>query len=187
MLVKFMSDTFPEQNFLLIGLSYGGYLARGVLHEMHGQIDGMMLQVPNVAGPVEDRVLAPQLVVVSNPEGLTQFPEPLANFFGEVLVVQSAAVLERMWVMVPGIQNADQEVLGRIAENRAYSFDVDALPTPYEKPILILTGKHDNVVGYEQAGDLLQYYPRATYAVLDRAGHGLNMEQPALFDLFVLV
>jgi pimeloyl-ACP methyl ester carboxylesterase len=36
------------------------------------------------------------------------------------------------------------------------------------------------VVGYNAQWDLLEHYPRATFAVLDRAGHALPHEQPGL-------
>ena len=37
------------------------------------------------------------------------------------------------------------------------------------------------MVGYRQAWDILENYPRATFAVLDRAGHCLEIEQEVLF------
>lgn len=184
-LTQFMEHRYPGQNFLVVGFSYGGYLARGLLHEKPEQIDGMLLQAPSVPGKPEERILPPPRVIVPNPEGIAQFPPPLQEFLGSVLVVQTDEVLARQGVMIDGILRADQEMLKRIDPNRGFTFDPDDLSTPFEKPVLIITGKHDGVVGYEQAGDLLHHYPRATYAVLDRAGHGLHMEQPALFSLFV--
>jgi pimeloyl-ACP methyl ester carboxylesterase len=62
---------------------------------------------------------------------------------------------------------------------------VDELAAPFDRPVLILCGKHDTVTGYQAALELLPRYPRATLAVLDRAGHGLNLEQPALFTHLV--
>ena len=41
----------------------------------------------------------------------------------------------------------------------------------HKRCVLIITGKHDSVTGCDEAADLAQTYPRATYAVLDRAGH----------------
>jgi pimeloyl-ACP methyl ester carboxylesterase len=38
------------------------------------------------------------------------------------------------------------------------------------------------MVGYLDQFDLLPHYPRATYAVLDTAGHNLQIEQPQLFN-----
>ena len=52
----------------------------------------------------------------------------------------------------------------------------------FTRPALILTGRQDDVVGYEDQWALLPHYPRATFAVLDVAGHNLQFEQPALFD-----
>jgi len=41
-----------------------------------------------------------------------------------------------------------------------------------------VTGRHDHVVGYRDAFGLLEHYPRATFAVLDDAGHNAILEQP---------
>ena len=44
----------------------------------------------------------------------------------------------------------------------------------------ILASRQDTTVGYAGAWRLLKHYPRATFAVLDRAGHGLPHEQAGL-------
>jgi pimeloyl-ACP methyl ester carboxylesterase len=59
----------------------------------------------------------------------------------------------------------------------AFSFDVDDVPEPFPGPALIVTGRQDAVVGYRDAWNILEKYPRATYAVLDRAGHMLEDKQ----------
>jgi pimeloyl-ACP methyl ester carboxylesterase len=51
-------------------------------------------------------------------------------------------------------------------------FDVDA-GEPFEKPALILTGRQDHMVGYYDAWNIYENYPRGSYVVLDRAGHNL--------------
>jgi pimeloyl-ACP methyl ester carboxylesterase len=45
---------------------------------------------------------------------------------------------------------------------------------------LILAGRQDATVGYAGPWRLLEHYPRVTFAVLDRAGHGLPHEQAEL-------
>jgi pimeloyl-ACP methyl ester carboxylesterase len=67
----------------------------------------------------------------------------------------------------------------------AFSFDVDAVAAPFEKPVLILAGRQDGIVGYRDAWGILENYPRATFAVLDRAGHNLQIEQERLFNALV--
>lgn len=45
-------------------------------------------------------------------------------------------------------------------------------------PTLVATGRQDSFVGYAAAFGWLAHLPRATHAVLDRAGHGLPHDQP---------
>jgi pimeloyl-ACP methyl ester carboxylesterase len=47
-------------------------------------------------------------------------------------------------------------------------------------PTLILAGRQDATVGHIASWALLGHYPRATFAVLDRAGHALHYEQVEL-------
>ena len=70
-------------------------------------------------------------------------------------------------------------------EKRIYSFDLDTQTRPFEKPTLILTGRQDTHVGYRDAWAILEAYPRATFAVLDRAGHALGVEQDILFRALI--
>jgi pimeloyl-ACP methyl ester carboxylesterase len=53
------------------------------------------------------------------------------------------------------------------------------------RPVLFVLGRQDSVVGYRTAVELMDHYPRATVAVLDRAGHILPWEQPAVFNALI--
>ena len=63
---------------------------------------------------------------------------------------------------------------------RTFSFPVDQLPQPFGEPALFLLGRQDHVVGYRDAWKILEHFPRATYAVLDQAGHVPSVEQVQL-------
>ncbi len=52
--------------------------------------------------------------------------------------------------------------------------------TAYPNPTLMVAGRQDSIVGYAGLWRLLDNYPRATYAVLDHAGHALPHEQRGL-------
>ena len=73
----------------------------------------------------------------------------------------------------------------RTIANYAFSFSVDQLLVPFEKPSLIFTGRQDAGVGYKDAWNFLEQYPRATFVVLDMAGHALQIEQETLFNALV--
>lgn len=51
------------------------------------------------------------------------------------------------------------------------------------KPTLILTSRQDDVVGYKAAYDMLEGFPRATFAIIDGAGHNLQIEQVNTFNM----
>jgi pimeloyl-ACP methyl ester carboxylesterase len=93
----------------------------------------------------------------------------------------------RAWPQIAEQEQSDYEFLQKIRENPdAYtcSFDIDALPKPFTKPALIITGRQDSSVGYKDAWLLSQNYPRATYVVFDRAGHFLEEKEPLMGPLF---
>jgi pimeloyl-ACP methyl ester carboxylesterase len=46
-------------------------------------------------------------------------------------------------------------------------------------------GRQDTEVGYKDQFKLLEDYPRASYVVLDKAGHNLQIEQYELFSYLV--
>jgi pimeloyl-ACP methyl ester carboxylesterase len=67
------------------------------------------------------------------------------------------------------------------SENYEFSFAVDALAKPCPAPALIVSGRQDSIVGYRDAWEIIENYPRATFAVLDRSGYLLGVEQADLF------
>ena len=75
--------------------------------------------------------------------------------------------------------------LGVNLELRQAQFSYNADQVYFDKPTLILSGRQDIAVGYKDSWDLLENFPRATYAVLDRAGHFLSIEQRALMQALV--
>jgi pimeloyl-ACP methyl ester carboxylesterase len=145
-------------------------------------IDGVFLMVPGVEKDRTKQHYPPPQVLVEDPQFLAMLtPEEdgLHNFF----VVQSREALEGFRAVVqPAIAAADYVFLNRLAEYDAFSFPVDQLATPFPAPTLILTGRQDSVCGYREAWAILDNYPRGTFAVLDRAGHGLGLEQKVLFQ-----
>jgi pimeloyl-ACP methyl ester carboxylesterase len=72
-------------------------------------------------------------------------------------------------------------------ENRGYSFsfDIDELSHPFDRPSLILVGRQDASVGYRDSLKIAANYSRGTVAILDMAGHGLEVEQETVFNCLV--
>ena len=172
----------PGERFAVAGISYGGYLARGLVHQRGAQMDGVMLDVPLVETDDRKKRLPPRTVLREDPEFLAALT-PEDEGVLEVQVIQSMAILrEYREIITPAVKMADQAVLNRIKPNHFTTFDVDTLATPFPAPALFLTGRFDQWCGYDNAYQLLNDYPRATFAVLDGAGHNLSIEQKPLFE-----
>jgi pimeloyl-ACP methyl ester carboxylesterase len=107
----------------------------------------------------------------------------LFDLFG---VVHTLKVLEQIrQVFIPAFKESNELHQAKITENYEFSFPVDEPSEPFEKPALILLGRQDSEVGYRDAWAFLENYPRATFAILDRAGHFLQLEQEELFRALV--
>jgi len=127
----------------------------------------------------------PKHVVLEREPGLLErLTDAERDDFEPIGVIQTSATWEKMRRdILPGLRAADRAFLDRLW-NRGYSFaDEGALDrSTFDKPVLIVAGRQDGVVGYEDSQDLTSRYPRSTCAVLDRAGHNAQIEQPGLFE-----
>lgn len=185
LIIGFVDAVAPGQRLVVAGASYGGYLARGLVHRRGAQIDGLFLNVPLVVPDATKRDLPKHRVVCEDSTFLAALAldeQDMRDF----IVAQSMDLLTEFRQYVgPALEIADYDFLQRLDQYPAFSFDTDALPTPFPAPVLFLTGRHDNWCGYGDAYRLLDNYPRASFAILDRAGHALSVEQKTLFRALV--
>lgn len=184
--LDFVDDVVPGQRFVVAGFSYGGYLARGVVFQRSVMMDGLFLIAPVMLADHTQRTLPSHISLVKDPALISELEQNLAEAFQGFAVVQSRELLDSMKAVgVPAREIADHEFLSKLRENYAFSFDVDALPEPFGGPTLIMMGRQDSSCGYYDAWSVLENYPRGTFVVLDRAGHGLMVEQSYIFNALV--
>ena len=185
--VALIGVLIPSGTFLVGGTSYGTLLARGLIRRMPERIGGAMLLAPVTVFERARRDLPPKTVLVKDEKLLSELPPGVRREFELMTTVQDAGTWERYKAeSVPALKMADQETLARIAHcGYRFSFDVDRLPEPFEKPVLIITGRQDTAVGFKDALALLENFPRGTYAILDRAGHSLEIEQERVLHCLV--
>ena len=183
-IIGFIDKIIPNENFLLAGQSYGGYLARGVLHKMAKRIDGILLFCPVIMTDFKKRSVEEGIVLVKDMEFLSKLKPEEAEDFN--LVVQNEKTYERHLNDFKGVELADHKFLQNFQKNGyECSFDVDQLSEKFDKPSLILLGKQDEVVGYKDQWNILGNFSRATFAVLDGAGHTLQIEQEKVFNALI--
>lgn len=179
--ISFIEKIIPNENFLLAGQSYGGYLSRGIIHKMADRIDGILLICPLIIPHFEKRSVEEHVVLIKDNAFLSKLTTEEAENFN--LVVQNEKTYERIKKELCDVDNIFLENLQQ--NGYALSFNVDKINKKVYKPALILLGRQDSCVGYKDAWNILENFPRATFALLDSAGHCLQIEQEELFNSLV--
>ena len=185
--LEFIDGVIPNRHFVVAGESYGGYLARGVIKERTALVDGLLLICP-VAIQETYSDNAPPLQVLQKDEAfLNSLNEEDRQYFEGINVIQNKRVWEKFKEdILPGLKIADYTFLeSSLGQHVPYTVDVDLIEKPYQQPTLIVMGRQDSVVGYRDHWQLIENYPRASFVILDKAGHNLQIEQNTLFNALV--
>jgi pimeloyl-ACP methyl ester carboxylesterase len=178
--LAFIDTVIPAQRFVLASYSYGGYLARGVVSRRAASLDGVLLCAPQVKADPSQARLPKKATIVENPQLLAELDPDFAPLVEDLVVVQSPTVAQVLREVLAEGPEPDHPFNDRLEVASPASFEVDPQPPLFGGPTLILTARQDHLCGYLDAWDLLDTYPRATFAVLDRAGHFVPIEQDAL-------
>jgi pimeloyl-ACP methyl ester carboxylesterase len=159
----------------IVGQSWGGYLAHAAAERRPDAVAGIALICPMtvpehaardvpVVPPVE---IPPDLAATADEDELTEFRD--------IAVVADAAQFAFFRSNVlPALRVADADTVARISA--AYAL-ADPPQATFAGPALIITGRRDASVGHRDAWRLAERLPRATYAVLDGAGHHAHVER----------
>lgn len=181
-----IDEHIGDEKFALAGSSYGGYLAAEIARRRPAQIIGLALICPLVVPSFVDRDVPPHQVLVRDPDATAHLDLAERVQFESTAVVQTAEVLERFTAEVAaGLAIHDAAAATRL---QAGGYALPA--SPYREPapdcpVLIVTGRQDAIVGFADHWQLAQHYPRASFAVLDTAGHLAQLERPALVGALI--
>lgn len=146
-LLEMVDDLFGDRRFALGGISFGAYLALGIARKRPSRIEGLLLSVPEVNhSPLEE--------LRDREFGTASIQTP-----PRLLPNRPAYVEDTRWL--EGLPFRD------------FSVPLYRSSQPVEYPALFLFGRQDAPFRYRKYWRLLDDFPRATYAILDGAGHRL--------------
>jgi pimeloyl-ACP methyl ester carboxylesterase len=183
-LLGFVQAVIPGRHFALAAESYGCYHARAIVQKRGSLVDGLLLLCPMILPDREKRDRPGFRLMARDEEFCAALPaRERATFEADMVVQTRETWLRYNGEILPGLAAGSKE-FKRVLHGSAYpiSFDVDPLEVPFDRPALFLLGRQDDVVGWRDALAIAHSYTRATIAVLDRAGHNLQIEQPRMFE-----
>jgi pimeloyl-ACP methyl ester carboxylesterase len=176
--LRFVDKVIGNEPFAVVGISYGGQLARHLVAERGPQVLGTALIAPLVK-PSGERVL-PDRQVLTRDEALLASLDPADRevFEGIALYQDDAGWGAFRDHVLPGIRAHHRE--DAIALLKAYLLtqSPESRFGTHDGTHLVVTGRQDHMVGWQDQLELMEHYPRATYAVVDGAGHNVHIDQP---------
>jgi pimeloyl-ACP methyl ester carboxylesterase len=176
---KFINHVIPNERYLLVGKSYGGYLSRGLAKMDSKRISGMFLICPLVFCETQ-REHAPKRSVVEVEKGIKAIiPKEEWESFDLFHARQTVSVwnLYKEHIL-PATKIADYHFLDTVLiNNKSFKDPIDSPDNHYTFPSVFLSGRQDWCVGYTDLFSILEQYKRASYLVIDNAGHNLEYEQ----------
>lgn len=183
----FIKTIIKNEPFLLVGLSYGGYLSLGLLQKFDLNIDGVFLICPCTVANHERRSLPlkPDAIIDDRLEPFA-FSQEFTDFLSFAVIANVETWQRYQHDILSGLKVANQhfitlyrkdgyELLGEKHFNK-----ID-----FPKPVYVITGKQDNCVGFEDSWNVLKHLPQLTFLKVDNAGHNLQIEQPLIFTDFL--
>lgn len=190
-MLAFLDHRLAGAPFVLCGASLGGYLARAIAARRREQVRGLLLRVPAVIADTGKRTLPVVEPLVRN-ESVMAAIDPAERLAMGPMLVEAPAYVEmaqhRFRTLVqPAIAGSAPWAVEMRADPARYgfSFDLAEAEKSFVKPALVISARQDTTVGYRDAWEIIESYPRATFAVVDRATHGWPAESTDLLAALI--
>lgn len=184
-LLAFINENI-EGDFILAGNSYGGLISRIIANVMPERVKGMIL-ICTSQGNIK-RALPHKYTWKSDDEFLKTLDENQLEHFCSmnVRLTRDAWEIYQRDIYPAVLQNENNDFLNNVLDGAISSQLQDEIDNKvFKRPVLILSGKQDTSVGYEDQFKWLKPYPKASYFAIEGASHNLSMDKPQLFQSIV--
>ncbi len=178
MIEEFIEQVLPGENVSLLGMSFGGYIAQGLMDRLLDKINGIALLAPAVHNRTNQ--LPKKIILESNKRILQKMNEDKWNAFSTLMIYENDwSYTCFMNEIQPGRELADRAFSQ--SDWRKHSYFLSQEPFynrgPLTNPALLLLGRQDSICGYQDHLPLLETFSNCTCAILDGAGHMLPIDK----------
>ncbi|MFC6253361.1 alpha/beta fold hydrolase [Secundilactobacillus hailunensis] len=184
LLAAFIQETAGDAPVIIVGHSYGGYLAF-ILAQRLSNVVGIFNTCPVVIAASDQRHVAQHVTKVVDAVPNDGSAAMKGYYFMNVIIsLKTWAAYQHQ--VVPGQQQFNSQFWDSIRQNGHYAISNEAqlFDQLAERmiPIYVLLGRHDNIVGYEDHLAKLKRLPNSHVVIDDNAGHSLLIDDPKLVD-----
>lgn len=183
-LAECVSELIDDRPFIVLGYSYGGYLAQGLAKRFRYQVIGEVQICPVVIPDKKNRKPAKIFnheIDVNFFAGLT--PKQQQEMMKNMVVINERTYQRNQADFSRAIALSNKDFLRELFIEANYrSAYIEKNTMIHEHKTLIFLGYQDNVTGYQDMMDQLVNYPKATVSLMTNASHSFFLEQPKEFE-----
>lgn len=177
--VATVDEAVGRGGFSVVGWSYGGYLALGLLRRLPDRVASALLVCTATRIRPADRDLSGTMTPRDTPGWLDDVPAELHDHLCQAVGLRTATVAARVAALIAGNAPTDDTYLGRLRRDGFALADEDAV-TVTDRPVVVLAGRRDRVAGYRSMVDALSGFDRGDLLLSATAGHYFPLEEPGL-------
>lgn len=184
--MAFIEAVVPGEQLLVAGESFGGYLTLGLIAKIGELIDGVLMIAPKIVSENRQKLPPRTIVWQTKIQELEENAEALENFMEMAVIAMPEIYAQYKKDVLSGIRVADKDFLtDQFYGGFSRDFEIALQHLRFDKPACFVTGRQDHVVGYHDAYQLVDTFTRTTFAILDGAGHNVQVDNVPLFQTLV--
>jgi 3-oxoadipate enol-lactonase len=173
-----------HQPIVVCGLSMGGYIALAFYRKFPERVAGLILAATRAADDTEvGKANRETAIGLAQSSGAIAIADSmLPKMFAPTTYKEKPEMVERIHGLMAG--TSTEGIVGALQamKNRPNS---NPMLNGINKPVLIIHGKEDQLIPALEARSMQEAIPGAELVIIEQAGHLLNLEQPAAFNLAV--
>ncbi len=168
---------------IIVGHSYGGYLAFGLAYRYPEMVSRLFLTCPVITAVMANRCVSQHEIVEQQAISREYAPERLnflADYYQMNVVINHQTWGAYQTQIVPGIKHANQDFLGDLlvgAGHYSFSFETQLKQARLPQPVSVLLGHQDQVVGFKEQLAFIEHQAASQAFLLRNAGHNLPIDQ----------
>lgn len=179
--VNLLDNLGITQPVVVCGLSMGGYVTLAFFRKFAERMAGMILTATRAgADSPEGKANREKAITIAQSSGAQAIADSmLPKMFSPLTYTDQPTLVERIRSLMAG--TSINGIVGALQAMKDRPDSTQLLST-INKPVLIIHGSDDQLIPATEASMMQNSISGAELVIIERAGHLLNLEQPAAFN-----